>query len=402
MGADKPRLAFVNTYAHLTRSSVEKMLAESFPEFAIDHFSIVETIKQHPAWIAPNLLYTFAESARAMLQRRLTLREAYLTSTFAFRRLHMAMRKLIVPGRHAFSFQMQSLYDTSVPGVPHFVYTDHTHLSNLHYPDFDQRQLRSRGWLRLERSLYHNAATVFTRSTDVAADLNRFYEVPPEKVACVWAGSNVEIDAQARQQNDDYSNQRILFVGIDWERKGGPELIAAFREVLRSHPRAQLVIAGATVKPDVPNCTVLGRISAAELARHYQHASIFCLPTKREPFGIVFVEALQHRLPVVATPVGAVPDMVSEGVNGYLVAPGDVALLTERLNRLLADPQLCRTMGERSYEQARDRYDWRRVGARIRARILPLATVCAGDEPVAGASVRTGSDSTAGTDSTAG
>jgi len=402
MTPDKPRFAFVNTYAHLTRSSVEKMLAESFPEFAIDHFSIVEIIKQHPAWIAPNLLYTFGESGRAMLQRRLTLREAYLTTTFAFRRLHLAMRKLIVPGRHAFSFQMQSLYDTSVPGVPHFVYTDHTHLSNLHYPDFDRRQLRSRGWLRLERSLYHNATTVFTRSTDVAADLNRFYDVPPDKVECVWAGSNVAIDAQARQQNDDYSNQRILFVGIDWERKGGPELIAAFREVLRSHPRAQLVIAGAAVTPDVPNCTVLGRISAAELARHYQQASIFCLPTKREPFGIAFVEALQHRLPIVATRVGAVPDMVSEDVNGYLVAPGEIAPLTERLNRLLADPQLCRTMGERSYEQARDRYDWRRVGARIRAKILPFVTLPAGAEPIAGTSVLTRSVSTAGTDSAAG
>jgi glycosyltransferase involved in cell wall biosynthesis len=402
MTPDKPRFAFVNTYAHLTRSSVEKMLAESFPEFAIDQFSIVEIIKQHPAWIAPNLLYTFGESGRAMLQRRLTLREAYLTTTFAFRRLHVAMRNLIVPGRHAFSFQMQSLYDTSVPGVPHFVYTDHTHLSNLHYADFDRRQLRSRGWLRLERSLYHNATMVFTRSTDVAADLNRFYEVPADKVECVWAGSNVAIDAQARRQNDDYSNQRILFVGIDWERKGGPELIAAFREVLRSHPRAQLVIAGAAVTPDVPNCTVLGRISAAELARHYQQASIFCLPTKREPFGIAFVEALQHRLPVVATRVGAVPDMVSEDVNGYLVAPGEIAPLTERLNRLLADPQLCRTMGERSYEQARDRYDWRRVGARIRARIVPFIRLSTGAEPIAGTSVLSRSASTTGTDSAAG
>ncbi|MBV8742337.1 MAG: glycosyltransferase family 4 protein [Sinobacteraceae bacterium] len=402
MTPDKPRLAFVNTYAHLTRSSVENMLAESFPEFTIDHFSIVELIKQHPAWIPPNLLYTFGESGRAMLQRRLTLREAYLTTTFAFRRLHAAMRKLIVPGRHAFSFQMQSLYDTSVPGVPHFVYTDHTHLSNLHYDDFDRRQLRSRGWLRLERALYHNATTVFTRSTDVAADLNRFYDVPPNKVACVWAGSNVEIDTQAPPQNDDYSNQRILFVGIDWERKGGPELVAAFREVLRSHPRAQLVIAGAAVTPDVPNCTVLGRITATELAQHYQQASIFCLPTKREPFGIAFVEALQHRLPVVATRVGAVPDMVSDGVNGFLVAPGETAPLAESLNRLLADPQLCRTMGERSYEQARDRYDWRRVGARLRTKILPFIRLPTGSEPVVSSSDRSRRDSTAGPDSAAG
>ncbi|MBV9913466.1 MAG: glycosyltransferase family 4 protein, partial [Sinobacteraceae bacterium] len=147
---------------------------------------------------------------------------------------------------------------------------------------------------------------------------------------------------------------------------------------------------------------VLGRVSAAELAQHYQQASIFCLPTKREPFGIAFVEALQHRLPVVATRVGAVPDMVGDGVNGYLVAPGETAPLTESLNRLLADPQLCRTMGERSYEQARDRYDWRRVGARIRTKILPFVRLCARDEPVVSSSDRSRPDSTAGTDSAAG
>jgi glycosyltransferase involved in cell wall biosynthesis len=382
MAPQKPRFALVNTYAHPTRSSVEKMLAESFPEFAIDHISIVEVVKQHKGWIAPNLLYVVAELSSAVMQGRLTVRDAYMRTTYAFRHIHAAMRRLIIPGRHAFSFQMQSMFDSSVPGVPHFVYTDHTHLSNLHYPDFDRSELRPQRWIDLERALYENTASVFTRSTDVAADLTHFYNIPADKVECVWAGSNVESAAASLPENDNYANQRILFVGVDWERKGGPELAAAFREVLKAHPRAQLVIAGPSVGLDLPNCTVLGHVSAAELAQHYQQASIFCLPTRREPFGIAFVEALMHRLPIVATRVGAVPDMVTEGVNGYLVPSGDVAGLVKGLSRLLDDPVLCRSMGERSYLQGRDRYDWKRVGERMRARVMPFIS-----EPTASAVV---------------
>src|SRR5262249_45150753 len=146
------------------------------------------------------------------------------------------MRGLIKPGRHTFSFQMQSLYDTSVPGVPHFIYTDHTHLSNLHYPDFDRRTLRPQKWLALQRTIYENATTVFTRSSDVAADLTRFYNIPESKIECVYAGGNVDVAHYGPPDNAGYSNQRIFFVGIDWQRKGGPELVEAFKEVLQHFP----------------------------------------------------------------------------------------------------------------------------------------------------------------------
>jgi glycosyltransferase involved in cell wall biosynthesis len=106
------------------------------------------------------------------------------------------------------------------------------------------------------------------------------------------------------------------------------------------------------------------------LARHYAESSIFCLPTVHEPFGIAFVEAMMHRLPVVATRVGAVPDMVDDGVNGYLVSPGDARALAEALCKLLADPAHCGALGARGYQKAAHLYTWPRTGQRIRARIM--------------------------------
>jgi glycosyltransferase involved in cell wall biosynthesis len=365
-------MALVSTYAHPTRDSIERMLTAAFPEFQVENFSVTEVLKRHREWIAPNLWHVAAEFGGEIARRRLSLREGYFRTTYAFTRLHDAMRQLIDPQRHAFSFQMQSLYDTSVPGVPHFIYTDHTHLSNLHYPGFDRRSLRSPAWLALERTVYENAAVVFTRSTDVAADLTRFYNIPASKVECVYAGSNVDVSHCGPPDNAGYSNQRILFVGVDWKRKGGPELLDAFKEVLRRYPKAHLTIAGADVSVDLPNCTVLGQVSAQQLARHYAQSSIFCLPTRHEPFGIAFVEAMMHRLPVVATRVGAVPDMVDDGVNGYLVSPGDARALEQALCKLLADPTHCEALGGRSYQKAADLYTWPSTGQRIRARIIRI------------------------------
>jgi glycosyltransferase involved in cell wall biosynthesis len=366
------QMALVSTYAHPTRDSIERMLTAAFPEYQIENFSVTEVLKRHRQWIVPNLWHVATEYAREIAARRLTVREGYFRTTYAFTRLHEAMRQLIDPERHAFSFQMQSLYDTSVPGVPHFIYTDHTHLSNLRYPDFDRSTLRSPTWLALERAVYENAAAVFTRSTDVAADLTRFYNIPPGKVECVYAGSNVDVSHCGPPENAGYSNQRILFVGVDWKRKGGPELLEAFKEVLQRYPKAHLTIAGADVRVELPNCTVLGQVSAQQLAQHFAQSSIFCLPTRHEPFGIAFVEAMMHRLPVVATRVGAIPDMVDDGVNGYLVPPGDAHAIAQALDKLLADPTHCQALGQRSYKKAADLYTWPRTGQRIRARIMRI------------------------------
>jgi glycosyltransferase involved in cell wall biosynthesis len=370
MGDTKGRIALVSTYAHLSRNSMERMLKAGFPEYEVDNFSVDEIVKHNRFWIPQNLWYVAKECGLELFRGQTRPRHAFFRTTHAFGRLHAAMQQLIRPDRHLFSFQMQSLYNTSAPGVPYFVYTDHTHLSNLNYPDFDRRQLRSQEWIDLERSIYDCATVVFTRSTDVQADLGKYYGVPAAKIECVYAGSNVDVETAGEPNNNGYSNKRILFVGVDWLRKGGPELAAAFSTVLESHPDAHLTIAGSATPLNVPNCTVLGQVSASELSRYYAEASIFCLPTRREPFGIAFVEAMMHRLPVVGTRVGAVPDMVDDGVNGFLVEPGQSDTLARALCTLLDSPDKCRQFGQSSFEKAVARYTWAGTGQRIRNRIL--------------------------------
>lgn len=368
----KDTIAFISTYAHPSRDSVEKMLHSAFPEYKVENFSMLEIVKKNRQWIVPNLYFVVREYGREILQRRATVRERFFQTSFLLKRFRVAMARIIDSQRHVFSFQTQSMYDSSVPGVPHFLYTDHTHLSNLASPYFDRRRLRPPAWLALERRIYHNAACVFTRSSNVTSDLLNRYGVPADGVECVYCGPNAPVSPHFRPDNADYTNRHILFVGGDWERKGGSDLAQAFTKVLSIYPDAHLTIAGASPTLELANCTVLGDVPLDQLTFLYARASIFCVPTRHEPFGIVFLEAMMHRLPIVATQVGALPDMVEEGVTGYLVSPGDADALAQRLIDLLGDPARCKRLGAAGYERAADRYTWAAVGARMRARILPL------------------------------
>ena len=169
-----------------------------------------------------------------------------------------------------------------------------------------------------------------------------------------------------------------IFVGMDWERKGGPELVEAFKKVLTVHPDARLIIVGCSPQITVPNCDVVGRIPSREVHTYYNASAVFCLPTILEPFGLVFIEAMSHRLPVVGTNIGAIPDFVVEGHNGHLVSPRDSSSLADALIDLVGNPEKCRRFGEAGRRIAAERYNWKAVSALLREHILAALGECPG------------------------
>jgi glycosyltransferase involved in cell wall biosynthesis len=168
-----------------------------------------------------------------------------------------------------------------------------------------------------------------------------------------------------------YASKHILFVGVDWERKGGPELLEAFRRVLQVHPDAQLTIVGCSPQVSLPQCHVVGRIPPEQLNRYFDEAAIFCMPTRNEPFGIVFIEAGMHWLPIVSTNIGAVPEMVCDGLSGHLVNPGDVEGLTQALVDLLNNPHKGQKFGQYGFEHMQRYYTWEHTGRLMRSHIAP-------------------------------
>jgi spore coat protein SA len=110
--------------------------------------------------------------------------------------------------------------------------------------------------------------------------------------------------------------------------------------------------------------TWLGR---DELPDRYRRARVFVFPSVfDEPFGIPPVEAMASGVPVVATRVGGIPEVVEDGVTGILVPPEDPVALADAVRSLLDDPALARRMGEAGRRRAVELFDWDGVAARLR------------------------------------
>ncbi len=271
--------------------------------------------------------------------------------------------------KYDFTIQTQSIVDASQPGIPHFVYTDHSHLTNTAYPSFGPGDFYAADWIDRERGIYRNARAIFTMSNHVTRSLIEHYAIPAARIQLVGIGSNLPIPDLSILEDGRFSSKNILFVGLDWERKGGPQLVQACKEVLKTHPDARLTVIGCAPAIDIPQVEVLGKLPLAEVGAHYRNAAVFCLPTRNEPFGVVFLEAAAYRLPVVATDLGALPDLIDNGVNGYLVAPDDISALAARLTQLLSSPEMCKQFGTAGHDRMLENYTWARAGERIATRI---------------------------------
>lgn len=357
--------------------NVEAQLRKNFPGFRLVTLDVLSLMQKKKKVRLINFFFFLLEYGWDFLtlsKKRHTWKDWFFVTAYFHKKISTAIAEFVRQSGYSFAFSIQttSLFNGAMRDIPHFVYTDSTVLANLYYPNINMASvMKSRAWMRLEPKIYHDCVMNFTFSTNQSKSLIEQYHVPPAKVKCIFAGSNVRI-TESDCPNHDYSGKNILFVGVNWERKGGPVLIRAFQEVLKKIPDAHLYIVGCSPEVDVPNCRVLGKVSMEEVEKKYSIASVFCLPTRIEPFGIVFVEAMTRRLPVVASNIGAIPDMIRHGINGYLYHPDDWRGFAEGLTDLLLHPGKCKQFGDAGHQIASSRYTWDNTGRLLKQYITPF------------------------------
>jgi glycosyltransferase involved in cell wall biosynthesis len=247
-------------------------------------------------------------------------------------------------------------------GAPYVVYTDWTHqLTRSYWPEWspfrDGAALES--WYALERELYHGAAHLFPWSPLTAESLVSFYGVPSERVTVVGVGANFEPVAGGRARDRD---PVVLFVGREWRRKGGDVLVRALQLVRETLPGARLRVVGPEAQVAAPGVDYLGPVEDRKrLAALYDEASVFCLPSRAEPYGLVVAEAMAHGVPCVVTEAGGIADTVEHGETGLVVPREDAEALAAALLRLLQDSELAARMGEAARRRVRRVVNWDRV-----------------------------------------
>ncbi len=277
------------------------------------------------------------------------------------------------------------LFNTQVPAVlagelarrrPHVVCTDITPIQfdkmgsqYGHKPDRDG--LIGRLKHRANRRLFESADRILPWSNWTSCSLIEDYQVDPKRIEVLPPG--VDLDLWKPIARTSQGPTRVLFVGGDLDRKGGFDLIRAFRKLPVG--LAELVLVTRSPVPPEKGITTYNHIhpNSPELVRLYQSCDVFALPTKAEAFGIAAVEASSMGLPIVATPVGGLTDIVAEGVNGFLVPPGDILALSSSLLLLVENAALRRQLGLAGRKLAEKRFDARKNARRLTEILLEIA-----------------------------
>lgn len=254
-----------------------------------------------------------------------------------------------------------------------------------------------RGWPRtmlsalalLERLNARRASLVLCTSHYCCERIHKHYRVSSDRMAIVPEGIDLKVwpfsaeptsQAERNARRDPFT---VLCVARQYPRKRINDLLDAFVLVMAREPRARLVVIGDG--PEHPallkqlqerelqqGVRLLGALPDDEDVRSwYGRASVFCLPSEQEGFGIVFLEAMASGLPVVSTTSAAIPEVVPHGVAGLLVPPRDPAALADALLRLLQDGDLRSRLQEGGLLQAQH-FDWERVADCFLQAVAPL------------------------------
>jgi glycosyltransferase involved in cell wall biosynthesis len=225
---------------------------------------------------------------------------------------------------------------------------------------------------RLEAVAVRKAERVFTPSRFSADKIMALYGLPAEKIEVAPNGLFAEDVPPLSPRTS--APPVVLCIARLYKRKGVDLLLRAWPEIISKVPGAILKIAGdgleaknlrrlATELGIEKTALFLGDVSSRDkIAALYAEASIFCLPTLHETFGIVFIEAMAAGLPVVAVNDSAVPEVVRDGEDGLLVQP-EPGRIAHSVVSLLNDGALREKMGRAGRERVLKEFLWKKTSA---------------------------------------
>lgn len=223
----------------------------------------------------------------------------------------------------------------------------------------------------LERESLVGADVVFAVSASVKRDLVRYLGIPPGRIHVTYNGVDLERFRPGVGPPPVAlpPGPRILTVGGGDPRKGVFQVLEVARVFQREGWPGSFVVAGnageALRARAPPNVHFPGYIPHGELPRLYAHCDLYFLPSLGEGFVKSVLEAMACARPVVVTPVGGNPEMVTPET-GHLVPPEPVGM-ARVLHGLLGDPEGRRRMGEMGRRRVVEHFTWERVAERVEA-----------------------------------
>ena len=214
-----------------------------------------------------------------------------------------------------------------------------TLLARLHRPP---AQRTYQPIIKLERACFASASHIVCWSEAARTSVIADYGIAADRVSVVRPGVSSRSLPPRRQEPMAPGKLRLLFVGNDFARKGGHDVVSVFRDHLQSSCVLDVVSNGIDALPAIDGLRLhkgLGSTSAA-LLQLYADADVFVMPTYEDAFGLVYVEAMAAGLPCIGSDMLAVPELVRPNVTGLTVRTGDLGQLRSAVETLRDDPAL--------------------------------------------------------------
>jgi len=211
-----------------------------------------------------------------------------------------------------------------------------------------------------------------------------FYKVPPEKISVFEFGANLLYEPNP--DDLDFSETEIcniLFLGVDWIRKGGEKAYKAYLQLKKRGLPCTFTIIGCNPKINIEqdNITIIPFINKndkAEFDKLYKiflQTQILLLPTKAECFGIVFCEASAFGIPSITTDTGGISSVIENGINGYLLNENaDENAFADKIYSLFSNKKLFRELRINSRNSYENRLSWKVWGEKFNNCIDHLAS----------------------------
>lgn len=218
----------------------------------------------------------------------------------------------------------------------------------------------------IEKEYFHNEATgIFTMSKWLRDYLIEQEKLPVSKVHYAGGGVNVDI---SRIDNSNKNGKRFLFIGRDFERKGGFLVIEAFKKLQKNYSDIELYIAGPNSNPiseEISNYYFLGDVPSFKLPELYNLCDYFVLPSYFEMYGLVFVEALTFGLPCIGRNAYEMKYFIENAKSGFLVETNEIQELYTYMERFFLQGDEFKKYVNEKREYYLKEYSWETVADRI-------------------------------------
>jgi glycosyltransferase involved in cell wall biosynthesis len=225
-----------------------------------------------------------------------------------------------------------------------------------------------------ERELLARAARIYPMSEWAASSLCEDYGISRNKIRVLLPSMPIPeqtLSVPAARPN----KLRILFIGNDFRRKGGPRLVSWLRGPLAQNCELHIVSADPAAKIDEPNITSYGRVDNDQLTREIlPRMDVLCLPTFSDMSSWAVIEAAVAGVPAVGSRIGGLAELIEHGVTGLALAVDDDAAFVGSLSLMANDPGILAAMRNRLFARTRYLFDGEKNYTLLIEELLSLAS----------------------------